>query len=110
MSIAVSVTYSYLARSASALPTGEASTPPPIFFGGRTPKTKTPFSASKEHGGGNFREITKGFLVFAGRKRGLRTREALGLSLHLSAIILKIGSDLRVKVHQRVDIVQGALY
>ena len=60
---------------------------------------KTPFTTKKEiSAGGNSKNKAKGFS--GGASAGLPA-QALGLSLHGSAILLKIGSDLVVKSHQK---------
>ena len=58
---------------------------------------KTPFTTKKEiTAGGNSKNKAKGFS--GGASAGLPA-QALGLSLHGSAILLEIGSDLVVKSH-----------
>ena len=67
---------------------------------------KTPFTTKKEiTAGGNSKNKAKGFS--GGASAGLPA-QALGLSLHGSAILLKISSDLVVKSHQEATIFEKA--
>ena len=65
--------------------------------GSRTTR-KHPFQLKRNLGGGNSKNKAKGFS--GGASAGLPA-QTLGLSLHGSAVLLKIGSDLVVKSHQK---------
>ena len=84
------------ARSAVALPPGRS--PNAFAMKWQSNHQKHPFQSKKEIRRGEIsKNKAKGFS--GGASAGLPA-QALGLSLHGSAILLKIGSDLVVKSHQ----------
>jgi hypothetical protein len=60
-------------------------------------KPKTPFSASKKHGGGDFEKITKGFLGLSVHGRAVHAR-GVGAELAFVSIFLESGFEQSCKI------------
>ena len=63
------------------------------------PPENTLYNQKRNLGGGKFQKIRQ--RVFSGGASAGLPAQALGLSLHDSAVLLEIGSDLVVKSHQK---------